>query len=108
MDAGGIGTDGGAAGMGCRGPDKIWPGRGVGTGRAGTGPVRKGGCIGAEPPVDKGGLIGKGLVRSGSSTAADVELRASVAVGVDASNSGVGILAGCAGCSGAASGAVKS
>jgi len=66
--AGGIGAAGVGDGKGCRGPDKIWPGRGVGTGRAGTGPVRNGGCSGAAPPADSGGLKGAGLPRSGSST----------------------------------------
>src|SRR5271170_1530062 len=55
MDAGGRGAAGVAAGKGCRGPDKICPGRGVGTGRAGTGPVRNGGCSGGAPPADNGG-----------------------------------------------------
>ena len=32
------------------------------------GPVRNGGCSGAAPPADKGGLKGAGLLRSGSST----------------------------------------
>jgi hypothetical protein len=73
MDAvGGRGAAGVAAGMGCRGPDKIWPGRGAGTGRAGTGPVRSGGCSGAVPPADRGGLKGAGLLRSGSSTVVTV------------------------------------
>ena len=63
----GMGAAGVATGKGCRGPDNIWPGRGVGTGRAGTGPVRNGGCRGAAPPADNGGLKGAGLLRSGSS-----------------------------------------
>jgi hypothetical protein len=68
MDAVGAGPAVAAGGMGCRGPDKIWPGRGDGTGRAGTGPVRSGGCSGAAPPAARGGLKGAGLLRSGSST----------------------------------------
>ena len=40
----------------------------AGTGRAGMGPVRNGGCSGAAPPAAKGGLKGAGLLRSGSST----------------------------------------
>jgi len=72
MDVGGAGAAGVAAGMGCRGPDKIWPGRGAGTGRAGIGPVRNGGCSGAMPPADRGGLKGAGLLRSGSSTVVTV------------------------------------
>ncbi len=68
IDAGGMGAAGVAGGMGCRGPDKIWPGRGAGTGRAGMGPVRNGGCSGAAPPAARGGLKGAGLLRSGSST----------------------------------------
>lgn len=67
IDDGGMDAEGPGAGKGCRGPDKIWPGRGVGTGRAGTGPVRNGGCSGAAPPADKGGRSGAGLLRSGSS-----------------------------------------
>jgi hypothetical protein len=40
----GCGGGGVDAGMGCRGPERIWPGRGAaGTGLAGTAPVRKGG-----------------------------------------------------------------
>jgi hypothetical protein len=68
MDAVGAGPGVAAGGMGCRGPDKIWPGRGAGTGRAGMGPVRSGGCSGAAPPAARGGLKGAGLLRSGSST----------------------------------------
>jgi hypothetical protein len=81
MDAGGIGAEGVAAGMGCRGPDKICPGRGDGTGRAGMGPVRKGGCSGAAPPADRGGLKGAGLLRSGSSTMVTVASWEIVAAG---------------------------
>lgn len=68
-EAGGIGEeDAWGGGSGCRGPDKIWPGRGViGTGRAGTGPVRSGGWIGEAPPAESGGLNGAGLLRTGSS-----------------------------------------
>jgi hypothetical protein len=71
--AGGIGAAGPGDGKGCRGPDKIWPGRGVGTGRAGTGPVRNGGCSGATPPAESGGLKGAGLLRSASSVGAPGE-----------------------------------
>jgi len=103
---GGIGGAGVGDGKGCRGPDKICPGRGVGTGRAGIGPVRKGGCSGAVPPANSGGLKGAGLLRSGSSTKlTGVETGASCAsVVAGASNSGTGILAGCVGCSCAESG----
>jgi hypothetical protein len=104
-DAGGRGTAGVGAGRGCRGPDKIWPGRGVGTGRAGTGPVRNGGCSGAVPPADNGGLKGAGLLRSGSSVELPGVLTgvvtgascAAPAVEADAgaSTSGTGILAVC-------------
>lgn len=66
-DTGGMGAAEAGAGKGCRGPDRIWPGRGVGTGRAGTGPERNGGCSGATPPADSGGLKGAGLLRSCSS-----------------------------------------
>jgi len=66
------GGGGGPAGIGWRGPVRIWPGRGDGgAGRAGTPPVRTGGCRGALPPADKGGRMGAGLARCGSSTAAD-------------------------------------
>jgi len=65
-----MGAAGPGDGKGCRGPDKIWPGRGVGTGRAGTGPVRNGGCSGATPPAESGGLKGAGLLRSASSIGA--------------------------------------
>jgi len=68
IEAAGERPTGAPAGIGCRGPDKIWPGRGAGTGRAGMGPVRNGGCSGAVPPAAKGGLKGAGLLRSGSST----------------------------------------
>jgi hypothetical protein len=97
-DAGGIGADGvGGEGKGCRGPDRIWPGRGVGTGRAGTGPVRNGGCSGAAPPADNGGLKGAGLLRSGSSSGVTAASCAGAAVetGAGASNSGTGILGAC-------------
>jgi hypothetical protein len=108
-DAGGMGAAGVAGGKGCRGPDKICPGRGVGTGRAGTGPVRNGGCSGAvAPPANRGGLKGAGLLRSGSSTVLrgaptgvvpGVVTGASCAgpateAGAGASNSGTGVL-GC-------------
>jgi hypothetical protein len=67
----GGGTPGAADGKGCRGPDKIWPGRGGGgVGRAGIGPERKGGCTGAPPPAAKGGRIGAGLIRETSSVMA--------------------------------------
>src|SRR5579863_6884552 len=96
-DAGGIGAAGVAAGKGCRGPDKIWPGRGVGTGRAGTGPVRNGGCKGAVlPPADSGGLKGAGLLRSGSSTGVPGVVTGASCAGpaveadAGASNSGIG------------------
>src|SRR5438552_8980588 len=77
--AGGIGIEGGfdgrgaageaPLGIGCLGPVRIWPGRGVGgAGRAGTAPpVRSGGCRGALGPVAKGGRMGAGFERAGSS-----------------------------------------
>jgi hypothetical protein len=101
-DAGGKGAaiPGDGDGMGCRGPDKIWPGRGVGTGRAGMGPVRKGGCTGAAPPADSGGLKGAGLLRSGSSTEGVVTGASCAGVVADASNSLIGVLAACVVCSG--------
>jgi hypothetical protein len=111
---GGIGAAGVGDGRGCRGPDNICPGRGVGTGRAGTGPVRIGGCSGAVPPGNNGGLKGAGLLRGGSSIGLLAELPgvltgvvtgaswAGVAVGD--STSGRAILAAGAGCSGAALG----
>lgn len=70
--AGLSGAAGGPGGIGWRGPVRICPGRGDGgAGRAGTPPVRTGGCRGALPPVAKGGRMGAGLERDGSSTAAD-------------------------------------
>ena len=119
-DTGGMGAAGVGGGKGCRGPDKIWPGRGVGTGRAGTGPVRNGGCSGAAPPADSGGLKGAGLLRSGSSfkLAGKVTGKllgdetgascagAAIETGAGASNSGSGVLVACVGCSGAGCGAV--
>ncbi len=111
----GIGAAGVGDGRGCRGPDNIWPGRGVGTGRAGTGPVRIGGCSGAAPPGNNGGLKGAGLLRGGSSIGLLAELPgvltgvvtgaswAGVAVGD--STSGTATLAAGVGCSGAALGA---
>jgi hypothetical protein len=87
-DAGGIGVDGVGGGKGCRGPDKIWPGRGVGTGRAGTGPVRMGGCSGAAPLADNGGLKGAGLLRSGSSTVLTGASCAGVVAGACTSRTG--------------------
>jgi len=78
------------AGRGCRGPDRICPGRGDGgaggTGLAGIAPPRMGGWIGG-PPVDSGGRIGDGLTRGGSS-----------AVGMDTAGSACAAAAG-AGCS---------
>ncbi len=96
MGAAGVGD-----GNGCRGPDKICPGRGVGTGRAGTGPVRNGGCSGATPPARRGGLKGAGLLRSGSSVGVTGASCAGPAVeaGKGASTSGIWVLAACAGCS---------
>jgi hypothetical protein len=99
-----MGAAGVGAGNGCRGPDKICPGRGVGTGRAGTGPVRNGGCSGAAPPADSGGLKGAGLLRSGSSTIG-VTGASWAGVIMDASDSGTGLLAVCVRCSGAWGGA---
>ena len=103
ITAGGMGADGMGAGKGWRGPDNIWPGRGVGTGRAGTGPERSGGCRGAVPPANSGGLNGAGLPRSGSSTGLPGELTGVVTgascagadtdAGAAASISGTGILA---------------
>lgn len=83
--------DGIPDGNGWRGPERIWPGRGAdGTGRAGTVPVRKGGCSGAlGPPVDSGGRIGAGLLRTGSS-----------ATGVEPFSDGAAA-AGSPGCAGA-------
>jgi hypothetical protein len=100
-DAGGMGAEGVGGGKGCRGPDKICPGRGVGTGRAGTGPVRNGGCRGAVPLADNGGLKGAGLLRSGSSMVVPgVVTGASCAgaateAGAGASNSGTGVRGMC-------------
>ena len=82
MDAGGMGTAGVGGGSGCRGPDKICPGRGVGTGRAGTGPVRNGGCSGAAPPAPIGGLRGAGLLRGGSSIGLTAGLAGELAAGL--------------------------
>ena len=88
-DAGGNGAAIPGDGIGCRGPDKIWPGRGVGTGRAGIGPVRNGGCSGATPPADSGGLKGAGLLRSGSSTVLTGASCAGVVAGACTSRTGV-------------------
>lgn len=90
MDAGGTCAAGVAGGIGCRGPDRIWPGRGAGTGRAGTGPVRKGGWIG-DAPEESGGRNGAGR-RSSSPADAEATGEAS-AVGED-SGSGVPVRTG--------------
>jgi len=89
-----------AAGRGCRGPDRIWPGRGGGgAGRAGIGPERKGGCTGAPPPAAKGGRIGAGLIRETSSVMAG-EIRFSPGETTGASDgTEAGLLATAPGCS---------
>jgi hypothetical protein len=77
---GGVGIDGGAfgnsprpGGSGWRGPDRIWPGFGAGTGRAGMAVVRDTGAAGAEgaagdgPPRASGGRNGcDGAGRAGA------------------------------------------
>ena len=96
----------GAAGSGWRGPERICPGRGAGgTGLAGIGVVRRGGCMGALPPAARGGRIGAGFGRSDSSTPA-VEAAPSLGTppGASAAANGAG-LARTAGCSAAGAGA---
>jgi hypothetical protein len=91
------------AGRGCRGPDRIWPGRGGGGGGTGRAPVRKGGWIGALPPVDKGGRKGAGLPRGSSGIVTEAP-----SLGGEGAASGTGegaALAAIAGCSGTCAGA---
>src|SRR5215472_4129621 len=97
---GGSGADGAGGipeGSGCRGPESIWPGRGAAgaTGRAGTGPVRNGGCMGELPPEESGGRIGDGLPRGGSS--ASIEAAPLSETGAGAGASATGAAAGFAG-----------
>jgi len=100
----GCGGGGVDAGMGCRGPERIWPGRGAaGTGLAGTAPVRKGGWIGALPPLDKGGRNGEGLLRGSSVVVAEAPSLGG-ATGASAAGDGAP-LAAMAGGSGAWTGA---
>jgi hypothetical protein len=70
-----------AAGRGCRGPDRICPGRGAGTGRAGIAEPRggaRGGAIGC--PVDNGGRSGF-TGRTGGAGSSETSLCASTAAG---------------------------
>jgi len=100
----GVGSGGGGvdAGRGCRGPERICPGRGGGgAGRAGIGPVRKGGWMGALPPLDNGGRNGATL--RGSSVVVTVASPEGAA-GVSGAGDGA-TLAAMAGCSGARAGA---
>jgi hypothetical protein len=108
----GIGIEGGrdgndgdgddCAGIGCLGPVRIWPGRGVGgAGRAGTDPpVRSGGCKGALGPVANGGRIGAGFERTGSSTTgAAVPLSCEDAGGARSMGAAGALLTAVGGCS---------
>jgi hypothetical protein len=90
----GVGGGGGGvdAGIGCRGPERIWPGRGAaGTGLAGTALLRNGGWIGALTPLDKGGRNGAGLLRGSSVVTAATSLAG--AEGVSPAGDGVPLAA---------------
>jgi hypothetical protein len=106
-------VDGMLGGIGCRGPERIWPGRGapVGIGRAGGGTGRPGvaeGCCGAETGGAGGlagpaGRTGAGRGRPGS---AEPGIGApGTAAGAETGAGGVTALFSCGGRTGGATGA---